>query len=213
MEEKIRIDIYDKERFFEDLLCNNMVDEKVPINNKREYLYQLKVLQTIIELELPSLILEDGRDNSIEVRKAIINFVEGDLSLYGYTFFVSSNQVFDYTWSYLRKKMSQYVEFLFNSNLFFFIVLRDINALSRSLISTSDIHIVFNDMIDVEFMNTKPFVKAQMLWNHFYNITKVRKRYQISIMRKESIIAVLDCSCDDNVETICKKILDSILKK
>lgn len=211
MEINKKTDLYLKEKLFEDLQNFTKSSEICQDKSNRDCIYKLKVLQTIFGLTIPELVLSENEDNFNEIKNAIKNYVECDEVLYGYTFYVSSNQVFDYSWSYLRKQMNKYVDFLFNANLFFHFVLRDINALSKIFANKIEYHIVFNEMIDVEYLNEDPFVRANMLWENFHNITRLGKGYQLSLMLKETTVAVITCNYKDSVESLCKKVQDFIL--
>jgi hypothetical protein len=198
--------IYTKEMLFEDLQTGLENGEK----NCRNYIYQVKVLQTIFGLNVPELLVGEKKDNTNEIRRSIENFVEGDESLYGYTFYISSNYVYDYSWSYLRKQMSKYVDFLFNTNRFFIYVLRDLNALIEILAGREYIHVVFNEMIDVTFSDVVHPAKASMLWEKFHNIINVGGGYQLDLKLKEATLIAYNCSYKDNAEQLYKKIKEAL---
>lgn len=61
--------------------------------------------------------------------------MENDETLFEYTFYVASNPIFDYTWSYLRTQMDSYKNFLFNAHRFFAFICRDIQILRPILLA------------------------------------------------------------------------------
>ena len=106
---------YNKENLLEDLLTTPIRTNNQDINNEkasRDYPLKLKVIQLLRNLKTP---YDDKDNNEEDVKKTIENLVENDETLFGYTFYVASNPIFDYTWSYLRTQMDSYKNFRFNA--------------------------------------------------------------------------------------------------
>ena len=97
------------------------------------------------------------------------------------------------------------MDFLFNANRFFTFIIRDINTLANVFAGHKDIHIVFNEIIDVAFYDVVPYVRASMRWSNFQMITKVKDGYRIKIMCKENTWAVFDRLYKESVELLSKK--------
>lgn len=203
--------VYSTEMLFNDLLNEGRSDvssNQIEIEELREYRYLRKLLQAIVNSEISSLFIDvenDNLNNLNEIKKTIENIVEENDVLYGYTFYVSSNHTFNYSWSYLRKQICEYVDFLFNANRFFTFIIRDINTLANVFAGHKDIHIVFNEIIDVAFYDVVPYVRASMRWSNFQMITKVKDGYQIKIMCEENTWAVFDRLYKESVELLSKK--------
>ena len=104
-----------------DMLLNDIVtvltedNEKTESDDKnlREYQPKLKVIQMLLDLA-KSYTPKKYKDNE-KVRNAIKVKVDDDEQLSGYMFFVSQNPQFDYSWNYMRKCKTNYMEFLINS--------------------------------------------------------------------------------------------------
>lgn len=120
-----------------DMLRNDMLtaptedNEKLETGDKylREYQSKLIVVQMLSYLA-ESYETENYKDNEL-LRNAIETKVDGDEQLSGYLFFVSQNPQFDYSWNYMRKCRTNYIEFLVNSIRFLNNVLVDINFIIR----------------------------------------------------------------------------------
>jgi hypothetical protein len=123
-----------------------------------------------------------------EIKEAIEVYVEGNGFLFAYTFFLSLNTNFDYSWNYLRKQMDKYVDFLSEAYRFISYVLADINAMKTSLSGNKDLHIELNELFDVTFVDDKPFVKTIVCWENFYQINKVKSGYYISVKIGKTIL-------------------------
>ena len=178
----MKVQKYTKVELFEDIQSTPEECEKdTPEGEKvrRDYRHKLKVLQSIFDLKLPLYDFE--KDNMEEIKQAIEVYVEGDGFLFGYTFFLSSNISFDYTWNYLRKQMDKYIDFLSEAYKFISYVIVDINKMKTSLSGIEDLHIELNELFDVTFVDDKPFVKTIVCWENFYQINKVKSGYYISV--------------------------------
>lgn len=174
--------LYTKAELFEDIQTTPEEYEKnTPEGEKahRDFSYKLKVLQSVFDRQLPTYDLKE--DNIGEIKEAIEVYVDGKEHLFGYTFFLSSNPNFDYSWSYLRKQMDKYIDFFSEAYKFISIVLADINAMKTSLSENKDLHIELNELFDVVFIDDKPFVKTIVCWENFYKINNVKSGYYISV--------------------------------
>lgn len=173
--------IYTKAELFEDI---QIIPEKCTKNTSeeekahRDFRHKLKVLQYIFDMELPTYNFKE--DNMEEIKEAIEVYVEGNALLFGYTFFLSSNTEFDYSWNYLRKQMDKYVDFFSEAHKFISYVLADIDKMKTGFSGNKDLYIVLNELFNVKFMSDKPFVKTTVNWENFNQINKVQSGYYIS---------------------------------
>lgn len=204
--------LYSKDLFFDNLLSEPEYFENNPKREllERDYKHKIKVLQTILFLELPSLLQSGDECKMEENKKRIEAKVESDELLFGYIFHVSSNPEFDYTWNYMRKQFDKYVEFLFGAKRFFEFVYRDINILADVLKEKKNLHIVFNGLIDVSYNDENPNIISKILWDKFYNITNVNNNYMVSVMVGESSLIVCDCHYKDEPDKLYKKVMGAI---
>jgi len=200
---------YSKDSFFKLLLLETERDD----NNferykqmQRDFPYKIKVLQTILFLKVPDLTLSVDGIEAERYKKLIESQVHDDELLFGYTFHVSSNSEFQYTWNYMIKQLDKYVDFLFGTKRFFEFVFRDITALDNVLRGIQDIHIVFNELIDVIYTDDAPYINARMLWENFHNLANVNYNYIVSITINASTLIVCNCSYKDGTDKLCEKV-------
>lgn len=174
--------LYSKAELFEDIQTTpEECTKDTPEGEKahRDFRHKLKVLQSIFDMNLPLYDFE--KDNMDDIKEALEVYVDGNELLFGYTFFLSSNTNFDYSWNYLRKQMDKYVDFFFEAYKFISYVLADINAMKTDLCKNKDLHIELNELFDVTFIDDKPFVKTIISWENFNQINKVKNGYYMSV--------------------------------
>lgn len=174
--------LYTKTELFEDIQTTPeecVKDTPEGERARRDFVHKLKVLQTIFGTKLPLYDFE--KDNMDDIKEALEVYVDGNELLFGYTFFLSSNTNFDYSWSYLRKQMDKYIDFFSGAYKFISYVLADINAMKIDLQGNENLHIEFNELFDVVFIDDKPFVKTIINWENFYQINNVKNGYYISV--------------------------------
>lgn len=177
-----------------DMLRNDILtaptedNEKLETGDKylREYQSKLIVAQMLSYLA-ESYETENYKDNEL-LRNAIETKVDGDEQLSGFLFFVSQNPQFDYSWNYMRKCRTNYIEFLVNSIRFLNNVLVDINLLTGKPWSGNNIHVVFHNILDVELTSEEPFVKARLLWENFYHLVTVKSDYDIIVKANDTLL-------------------------
>lgn len=177
---------------------------------QRDIKYKMKVLQAILYLEVPDLILSGKECDEEKGKKLIEDKVENDELLFGYTFHVSSNPEFKRNWSYMRKQLDKYAAFLFGAKRFFEFVFRDVKALIGILQGIQDVHVVFDGLVDAAYSDEVPCVRTKMLWEHFHNLTHAwRGYYKVSVMVKETILVVCDCSYKNGTDKLCEKVKEA----
>ncbi len=155
-------------------------------NTLRDYQSKLIVMQFLLKLANDY----DGGvyyDNT-KLRNAIKSKVRIDEQLSGFLFFVSQNPQFDYSWNYMRKRLSSYMSYLADAVSFLRNVLADINMLAGKSWMGKDIHVLFNDVVDVALLKEEPYVSTTLRWENFYRMASVKKDYHISILIKDNIV-------------------------
>lgn len=197
-----------------DMLRNDILtaptedNEKLETGDKylREYQSKLIVAQMLSYLA-ESYETENYKDNEL-LRNAIETKVDGDEQLSGFLFFVSQNPQFDYSWNYMRKCRTNYIEFLVNSIRFLNNVLVDINLLTGKLWSGNNIHVVFHNILDVELTSEEPFVKARLLWENFYHLVTVKSDYDIIVKANDTLLKASGRKEPSDM----KKLIDSVFE-
>lgn len=197
-----------------DMLRNDILtaptedNEKLETGDKylREYQSKLIVAQMLSYLA-ESYETENYKDNEL-LRNAIETKVDGDEQLSGFLFFVSQNPQFDYSWNYMRKCRTNYIEFLVNSIRFLNNVLVDINLLTGKPWSGNNIHVVFHNILDVELTSEEPFVKARLLWENFYHLVTVKSNYDIIVKANDTLLKASGRKEPSDM----KKLIDSVFE-
>lgn len=179
---------YTKSNLFEDIQEEPKECEKDSYEREkacREYKYKLKVFQTIFDLNLPDF--DFVKENSEKIKKEIEVQVDNNELFYGYTFFLSLNPNFNYSWNYLRKQIERYMDFLYEAHKFISYVIYDINLMKSKLNIHKDLHIEFNELFDVKFNEVAP-IKTTINWNNFNEISKVKNGYYVIAKYDETIL-------------------------
>lgn len=152
----------------------------------RDVKHKLKVLQFILYMKLPPY--DFDKNNTEDIKEAIEVYVDGDEFMFGYTFFLSSNKNFDYSWSYLRKQTDKYINFLLEAYRFISYVIFDINTLKPDICRMTDLHIELNELFAVKFIDDEPFVETTVHWNKFHQINNVKNGYYLSVKKGEATL-------------------------
>ena len=197
-----------------DMLRNDILtaptedNEKLETDDKylREYQSKLIVAQMLSYLA-ESYETENYKDNEL-LRNAIETKVDGDEQLSGFLFFVSQNPQFDYSWNYMRKCRTNYIEFLVNSIRFLNNVLVDINLLIGKPWPGNNLHVVFHDILDVELTSEVPFVKSRLLWENFYHLVTVKSDYDIIVKANDTLLKASGRKEPSDM----KKLIDSVFE-
>lgn len=199
-----------------DDICDipNRVEDKADSINKEKREWQPKLIIMQMLIALASKYGPVASYNEEEnVRKALEVEVNNDELLSGYAFFVSLNQQFDYTWSYMRKQKKCYVEFLANAIIFLKNLLVDINTLGSNAQGMRDAHFVFNDIFDVAFIAESPHVKIRVQWENFYRIATIRKCYNVMAKTGAAVLVVRDRENVSDMVDIKNEVLQKIGNK
>ena len=163
-------------------------DEEYKKDEKKEREHRPKLIVMQMLLGLAGEFTAEYFDNDDKLNNAIDVKVGGNEMLSGYSFYVSQNPHFEYTWSYMRKRKENYKGFLADALRFINNVVIDINMLASKPRKGNDIHVVFNDIFDVLLTSENPFVKTRLLWENFNRITSLKKSYTINVKCNDSIL-------------------------
>lgn len=157
--------------------------------------YYLKLFQFFCQEAVSAIDKEEATSLQIDGSK-IAQQLEADRLLFGYTFFLSSNPDYDYTWTYHHQKEDKYVEFICNACLFLLYVLKDINFIHQNYEVNTNVCFVFNDILEVTFTKTVPVAKAKLIWDNFTQIARIQKGYYAAIKHDTANIATKYVSFD-----------------
>lgn len=206
----------DKENYTFGILFNDILADSIEgmeisesdVKSNREYKSKLIVVQML--LGLAESYKTENYNNNEKLRNAIETIVDGDEQLSGYIFFVSQNPQFDYSWNYMRKCRTNYIEFLVNSIRFLNNVLVDINLLTGKSWPGNNIHVVFHDILDIELTSEVPFVKSRLLWENFYRLAMVKSDYNIVVKIKNNLLKTSNRKAPSDMKNLIDSVFDMI---
>lgn len=162
-------------------------DVKASDKAKRENKHKLIIMQMLIKLAQAY----SGEEYSDDVKlcREIETKLNGNELLSGFLFFVSLNPQFDYSWNYMRKRKLSYADFLVDTIRFMNNVIADVNVLAENPTNEKGIHVVMNELFDIELGNVAPYVKSNFKWENLQLIMTVKKEYSISVCIKDNALA------------------------
>lgn len=175
---------------FEDMVG----DVKASNKAKREDKNKLIIMQMLIKLA-QAYSGEEYRDD-VKLCRDIETKLNGNELLSGFLFFVSLNPQFDYSWNYMRKRKLNYADFLVDAIRFINNVIADVNVLTENPTNEEGIHVVMNELFDIELCNVEPYVKSNFKWENLKHIVAVKKEYNICVCKKDNTLAT--CSREDS---------------
>lgn len=175
---------------FEDMVG----DVKASNKAKREDKNKLIIMQMLIKLA-QAYSGEEYRDD-VKLCWDIETKLNGNELLSGFLFFVSLNPQFDYSWNYMRKRKLNYADFLVDAIRFINNVIADVNVLTENPTNEEGIHVVMNELFDIELCNVEPYVKSNFKWENLKHIVVVKKEYNICVCKKDNTLAT--CSREDS---------------
>lgn len=168
---------------FEDMVGNVKASNKA----KREDKNKLIIMQMLIKLA-QTYSGEDYRDD-VKLCQDIKTKLNGNELLSGFLFFVSLNPQFDYSWNYMRKRKLNYADFLVDAIRFINNVIADVNVLAENPTNEEGIHVVMNELFDIELCNVEPYVKSNFKWENLKHIVAVKNEYSICVCKKDNALA------------------------
>lgn len=199
-----------------DMLLNDIQDNadvnpnETDSNDKAEREYQHKLVVVQMLIYFAALFNSEEYNDDDKLGRAIAVKVNADELLSGYLFHVSQNSQFDYSWNYLRKRKNSYCKFLIEGVRFINNVLADINMLSCKTSSVQDVHVVFDDIIDVALNNEKPYVKTSVLWENFNRVAALKRSYNISVKVKDCLLVAGSRKVLSDTESIIDAALEMV---
>ena len=149
--------------------------------------YRLKVFDFLCGIN--AVEKEEGSIYPKINREKIERLVEEDLFLSGYTFFLSSNPSYAYTWKYQQQKVGRYIDFIYHACNFIHHVVADVQYIQTHYEVQEDFSFVFNELIEVNLIKASKADKTKLVWSNFRSITEVRKGYYISVKHGATNIA------------------------
>jgi hypothetical protein len=203
----------DKEKYTLTTLLNDIQEAAIDVNEGevderaiRDYQDKLIIMQMLIRCA--SIYSGKEYENEEKLKNAIDVVLKGDEQLSGYMFFVSQNQQFNYTWSYMRKRRDRFGEYLAEAIRFLNNVVEDINLLANMPREGEEMHVVFGDLIDVDLLVGTPSVRSSVLWKNLYRVAAVKSVYNVSVKMNENVlVAGIRKECTD-----MRKLMDMVLE-
>lgn len=177
-------------------LCD---DVKANDNAKRENKHKLIIIQMLAKLA-QTYGGEEYNDDE-KLRRVIVTNLNLDEILSGFLFFVSQNPQFDYSWNYMRKRKVSYADFLVEGIRFLNNVVADVNVLAGESTEEEGMHVLINELLDIELVNVEPYVKTSIKWENLQCIVTVKKDYNISVYKRDNALATADRK---DAETVAK---------
>lgn len=152
----------------------------------RDKLLYLKVLNYLIDIV--ELAKEDSEE---EIINHIRSIIEKDNAIFGYTYFLTSKNQFDYSWSYLRNQWSKYIKLLGHVCMFIRQMLSDVKHLQGKGEKFFDKKVIFANVFTVSFERHEPTV--EVLWENIGNLFDVQKEYSITIQVDKVVLLSAFC--------------------
>lgn len=188
---------------------NNQFDaeeQKDGEEKMRDKLLYLKVLNYLMD------IVELAKEDSEEDRNAHIRLIlEKDNAIFGYTYFLTSKNQFDYSWSYLRNQWSKYIELLGYVCVFVRQMLTDIGHLQGKGKEVFDKKVVFTNVFIASFERHEPTV--EVLWENIDNLFDVKNGYSVTIQVGKVVLLSAFCKYHESgLDDLWKKHLKIAVK-
>lgn len=185
MREKYNLDtlLDDIQNGFKELAENEKAGDKA----KREGADKLIIMQVLIKLA--QVFSGNEYKNDEKLRRDIVTKLNGNELLSGFLFFISLNPQFDYSWSYMRKRKLGYADYLVDVIRFINNVVADVNVLAEEATEENEIHVMINELFDVELSDVGRYVKTKVKWENFQYMASVKKEYTISVCRENLALA------------------------
>lgn len=158
-------------------------DGEEKMRDKRLYLKVLNYLIDIVELA--------KEDSEEEIINHIRSIIEKDNAIFGYTYFLTSKNQFDYSWSYLRNQWSKYIKLLGHVCMFIRQMLSDVKHLQGKGEKFFDKKVIFANVFTVSFERHEPTV--EVLWENIGNLFDVQKEYSITIQVDKVVLLSAFC--------------------
>lgn len=197
---------YSFETLFEDILSECVNNFDISEKYKREYGEKLIVIKLL--LGLGNLYKINNPEDFERLNSEIeLKLIDNDM-LSGYIFFVSQRNQFEHLWSYMRWCKDRYKEFLVNSIRFFSNVLVDINMLRKEIQIEENIHVIFHNILDVEFISQEPYVKSRFLWENFQKLVTIQNKYTICVKIEDNVLKVANRLDTTDTQKLIKTIFN-----
>lgn len=148
-------------------------------HDSSHYKYLYKVFDFLCDIESTDK-MGDNLFPKIN-KERIERIVEEDLFLFGYTYFLSSDPAYAYTWTYQQQKEVQYIDFISNACNYIHHIVADINYFKAHYNFKEDFCFIFNDLIEIGITKENQISNPKLIWNNFRRITDVKRGYYISI--------------------------------
>lgn len=207
-------EFFNRKILLDSLLCNleNLIIQTKQDNKIRDLGHIKRVINFLFNLKWE---ISENCEDKLQERNNKVDDICENAALFGYTFFLQSYPQFSYNWSYLRKKIDSYREFLINFQNFVDLVIGDINEVYKNIrIDSVDIKFVVNDYIIIEHANNVPYLNAKLDIENFYQISQTTKdTYNLKILLGSTTLAVFARTQKTDLLEIAKYIQNVVGKE
>ena len=166
---------YSVEMLYNDIVRQYQMELDNGGNVGRDVQYYLKVFNYIV-----FLVQEVERDKDSENYRVIKNKLDDDSLLLVYSFFVSSQSKFDYSWSYLRKQWDEFVKMLNGACKFILDMIDKVNSLNEYHTKFVANEFVFADLFVLSYLEDGRVPRMKIVWEKMNCLLHMGKAYLIT---------------------------------
>ena len=142
----------------------------------RDKIYKLNILNRI-------MILVESVNQNNEIAPQVSSCIAENADFYGYTYFLSANQQFNYSWSYLRKQWVAYEKKLDCIVKFLMFMISVVNAVCPQSDELEDYKFMFSDVFEMSLNKECHSPVVNVSWENMNNLFLVDKGFTVSVKR------------------------------
>lgn len=124
---------------------------------------------------------KENNFDEVELYKEIEKIIDKDEVLFGYIFFLNSNERFNYTGNYLREQVVRFKNFIYKACRFIRQLVNDVNLTKEVLAPNSDVVVIFQNLVRVRFSKNMQQGEPVIEWKSFGQFINVVEEYLITI--------------------------------
>ena len=169
--------VYSVEKLLADI-CNQYDIESETDDDEilRDKMYKLNFLNRVIDLTGSVY-----RNNKMFLIRDYC--IAENADFFGYTYYLSSNQQFNHSWSYLRKQWAAYGEKLYCIVKFLMFMISVVNAVCPQSDELEDYKFVFSDVFEMSLNKECHSPVVNVSWENMNNLFLVDKGFTVSVKR------------------------------
>ena len=187
---------YSIDSLYQDIVKQYDKEEDSGDTLQRDRRYYLKVLNYFVDMAQ-----KIKGQKGYKAGTVIDNELSNDASLFAYTFFLSSNTQFDYSWNYLRKQWHEYAKVLESITAFILDMIDKINVLYSNIDKIQVYSFVFADLFVLTFQEESHRPQVTVLLNSIGNLFRLDNSYLLSAKLNDVTILATNCGVGKHQET------------